>query len=302
MKRRNLPSLNALKAFEAAARCGRMVDAAEELSVTHGAVSRQVRQLEEVLQTQLFEGPKNRLRLTEAGERLLPSLTAAFDQIEASLDSIVDREEGALDVSCLGTFTMRWLIPRLYRFAERHPAIEVRLSASHQPVDFKRDAFDVAIRWVRGEGAGDAVVVPLFDEYFAPVLSPDLAARFDFSQSEDLSRVPLLHTKTRRSAWADWCAHSGQSWPRPEQGTEFEHFYYMLEAATAGLGMAIAPWPLVTDDIRAGRLLAPFGFTASGYSYVALRRARRNRKADLFCAWLQEEAEASFRAFAEDHG
>src|SRR5262249_29696517 len=120
--KRALP-LNALRAFEAAARHGRMTAAAAELHVTHGAVSRQVRHLEAVLGVRLFEGPKSRLTLTEAGRNLLPRLTAAFGEIEAAVDAVADRDEGPLDVSCTSTFAMRWLLPRLHRFNARHPAV-----------------------------------------------------------------------------------------------------------------------------------------------------------------------------------
>lgn len=282
---RRLPSLNALRAFEAAGRHGRMTAAAGELNVTHSAVSRQVQHLEELLGVQLFEGPKNDLRLTEAGRLLLPGLTAAFDQIEAAVRLVADTEGGSLDVSCLGTLTMRWLIPRLYRFRAEHPGIEVRLSASDSPVDFARDGFDVAIRVGREPWPENGDVHHLFAEQFGPVLAPRLAR-----QSADFSGITLLHTRTRPHAWRDWCERSGLEL-NISSGTEYEHFYFMLEAATAGLGVCVAPWPLVADDIRAGRLIAPLGFISSGQDYVALtRRSRKHPKSALFCDWLQSEA------------
>ena len=290
LTKRRLPSLNALAAFEAAARLGRMTLAAEELAVTHGAISRHVRHLEEVLGIRLFEGPKNALRLTEAGQRLLPHLTAGFDSIEAGVRAVADEEEGTLDVSCTGTFSMRWLIPRLYRFQEAHPGIEVRLSASYAPIDFSRERYEVAVRLAEHPMPPDAVVTPLFPEYVGPVLSPALAARLGLKQPEDLEGAPLLHTITRRYAWEDWAKRVGWQPASHLAGTEYEHFYYMLEAATGGLGVSIAPWPFVIDDIQAGRLVAPFGFVPSGMDYVAARRPRRSRKAQAFCMWIAEEA------------
>ena len=143
---------------------------------------------------------------------------------------VADTEEGALDVSCLGTFTMRWLIPRLYRFQEAHPGIEVRLSSSTSdpPVDFGRDGFDVAIRGGTGPWPRDAEVMQLFPEEIGAVLAPQLAR----AASPDFAGTPVLHTRTRPTAWPDWCARSGV---RVAQltGTEYEHFYFMLEAATA---------------------------------------------------------------------
>jgi len=284
---RRIPSLNALRAFEAAGRHGRMTLAADELNVTHSAVSRQIQHLEEILGVPLFEGPKNRMRLTEAGSTLLSGLGAAFDQIDISVRAVADTEEGPLDVSCPGTFTMRWLIPRLYRFQAEYPDIDVRLTASSRPVDFARDGFDVAIRVGAAPWPDGADVIPLFPEQTGLVLSPSLGDAL----STRFGGVPLLHTRTRLRAWGDWLSRSGVS---IEGGArvEYEHFYFMLEAAGGGLGVCVAPWPYVTDDIRNGRLVAPLGFLDSGHEYVALRRARRNRKSTLFCAWLQEEAEA----------
>jgi len=279
---RRLPSLNALRAFEAAGRHGRMTLAADELNVTHSAISRQIQHLEEVLGVSLFEGPKNRMRLTEAGQTLLPGLVAAFDQMDMSVRSVADTADGALDVSCPGTFTMRWLIPRLYRFQAEHPDIDVRLTASSRPVDFARDGFDVAIRVGTAPWPDGADVIPLFPEQTGPVVAPSLASF--------VNGLPVLHTKTRLRAWGDWLACSGvaiEGGPR----VEYEHFYFMLEAAGAGLGVCVAPWPYVTGDIRDGRLAAPFGFIDSGHEYVALRRARRNRKSVIFCEWLHAEAE-----------
>jgi LysR family glycine cleavage system transcriptional activator len=287
--KRTLPSLNALRAFEAAARLGRMTDAARELGVTHGAISRQVRSLESAMGVTLFEGPKNKLVLTESGALLLPDLTASLDRIERAVLTIADLADGALDVSCLGTFTMRWLIPRLHRFQDAHPQVEVRLSTDQQTVDFARQSFDVAIRVGNTGWPADAIVTTLFDETIGPVASLSLLRGREIKAPEDLSGLPLLHTRTRRNAWTDWAARVRWETDRLA-GREFEHFYFMLEAATSGLGVAIAPWQLVTDDIVAGRLVAPFGFVPSGQAYVVLQRKRRNRKAEALVRWLVQEA------------
>lgn len=282
---RRLPSLNALRAFEAAGRHGRMSQAADELNVTHSAVSRQVQLLEEALGVSLFEGPRNALRLTEAGRTLMPGLTGAFDQIDTAVRLVADTEDGPLDVSCLGTFTMRWLIPRLHRFQVEYPGIDIRLSSSDAPVDFSRAAFDVAIRVGTGPWPPGSEVTPLFAEHVAAVVAPRLADGVDC----DFSRIARLHTKTRPNAWEDWHARSGIEVGNGVD-TAYEHFYFMLEAAVAGLGMCIAPYPLIADDLAAGRLVTPFGYVASGQSYVLLRRPRRHRKSLLFREWLIKEA------------
>lgn len=283
---RRLPSLNALRAFEAAGRHGRISLAADELNVTHSAVSRQVQLLEDALGVSLFEGPRNALRLTEAGRTLLPGLTGAFDQIDTAVRLVADTEDGPLDVSCLGTFTMRWLIPRLHRFQAKHPGIEIRLSSSDAPVDFSRAAFDVALRVGADPWPPGSEVTPLFPEHVAAVVAPRLADGVD----SDFSRIARLHTNTRPNAWEDWQARSGIEVGNGVD-TVYEHFYFMLEAAVAGLGMCIAPFPLIADDLAAGRLISPFGFQATGQTYVALRRPRRHRKSLLFCNWLTLEAE-----------
>jgi LysR family glycine cleavage system transcriptional activator len=278
---RRLPPLNSLRAFEAAARLGLIKLGAEELSVTHGAISRQVQQLEAWLGVPLFDGSKHAPRLTETGRQLLPALTAAFDQMETAICQIADSAEGALDVSCPGTFTMRWLIPRLHHFQAAHPGINVRLNSSGTSSDPIGNNVDVAIRVGKAPWPIGVQVIELFNEKFGPVHAPSVV----------LAGASLLHTVSRRSAWADWAQRAGVE--TGEQGSaEFEHFYFMLEAATAGLGVAIAPWPLVADDVASGRLIAPQGFIESGLSYVTLRRKKQNRKADIFCAWLKSAAEA----------
>jgi LysR family glycine cleavage system transcriptional activator len=293
---RRLPSLNALQAFEAAGRRGRMTLAAEELSVTHGAVSRQVRRLEQRLGVTLFEGPKHAPRLTQAGQVLLAHLTTALDTIQVGVQAVREDNEGLLDVSCLGTLMMRWLIPRLHRFRAERPGVEVRLRASDTPADFVHESYGVAIRVSDHPLPGDALTTELFAESVGPVLSPGLAAAMAAGEGTDrLAGIARLHTRTRPHAWTAWAASAGWDDGGAGAGTEFEHFYFMLEAATAGLGVCIAPWPLVMDDVRSGRLVAPFGFRSSGQSYVAIRRNRRDRKAEAFCDWLRREAEQTPR-------
>ncbi len=285
-----MPPLNALRAFEAAARHGRIVDAAAELCVTHGAVSRQVKQLEQSLGVKLFRRAGTGVALTEAGTRLLPALSSAFDLIETGVNRVRPSSDGALLVSCSGTFIIRWLIPRLHGFRSRHPDIEIRLSESDAPVDFAQDAADLAIRTMRQPWPDDMIITPIFGEEVGPVLSPELQADLDIRSVDDLARAPLLHTETRSTAWSDWLAAAGRSDLDAASGDRFEHFYYMLQAAASGLGVAIGPRPLVDDDIVIGRLVAPLGYIESGYHYVVLRPDRENARVDAFVDWLVDAA------------
>jgi LysR family glycine cleavage system transcriptional activator len=288
MKRR-LPPLNALRAFEAAARLGRMTAAAEELSVTPGAISRQVRQLEQALGVPLFEGAKNKPQLTAAGASLWPALSAALDQMEAAVREVRSGEAGTLDVSCFSTFTVKWLIPRLYDFNALYPGTEIRLSAAEHAMDLDRDRYDLVITVAERGSEASATLLPLFVERLGPVMAPALAAQADLRKPQDLAGLPLLHTKTRLDAWQVWCESRGAGFP-VQGGPVFEHYYFTLEAAVGGLGVCIAPWHLVMDDLRAGRLVAPLGFEESAYQYVARRRAGPHARLDNFCAWLEKQA------------
>lgn len=291
---RRLPPLAALRAFEAAARLGRMTAAADELCVSPGAVSRQVRQLEQHLGLPLFAGTKARPTLTAAARTLQPALTQAFEQIHEAVRSLGDAHEGPLDVACFSTFTVKWLIPRLFDFHAHHPGIEVRLRTTDTGTDAAREGCDLLITAIThdsGEALADnETPLPLFAEYLGPVMSPAMAGRLQ--QPEDLASLPLLHTRGRRNAWDLWAASMDIAAPAAA-GPVYEHYYFTLEAALRGLGAAVAPWHLVMDDVQAGRLLAPFGFTASGYRYLALRRSTAvQTRLDIFCNWLQAQARA----------
>ena len=286
MQRRSLPSLNALKAFEAFSRHGRMSLAADELCVTHGAVSRHVRQLEASLGVRLVEGPKTALRLTGDGARLAASLTGAFDQVASAVAVARTEAPQALEVSCVGTLAMRWLIPRLPGFIERHPNIRVGLSESHAQVDFRRDHVDLAIRLTEGVATDDAEMTPFMAHYNGPVVSPSLAGDGPFT-AEQLGALPRLHPRTFRRGWGEWETLSGHRLAPAPVDREFDHHFYMLEAAAAGLGAAMGPWPAVAEDLASGRLIAPFGFVPVRARYVVMRSQRTpNAASEAFRDWL----------------
>ena len=292
MARRNLPPLNALRAFEAFGRHGRMTLAADELCVTHGAVSRQIRQLEEHLGVALTEGPRTRLRMTEAGLKLAQALSPAFDQIEAAVPRSPEAGPKPLVVSCLPTFAMKWLIPRLPRFQAAHPDIPVRVAESNGPFDFKADGIDLAVR-MRGPGdpvTYDSVATPFMDHFHGPVLSPELAAAGPMTL-ERVCAMPRLLTRTYPQSWSDWIRDIGaETLPPAVREQEFDHFFYMLEAAAAGLGVAVAPWAFAQRDLASGRLIAPLGFAFGKARIVAVTPPEGcTPEAAVFRDWLVAE-------------
>ena len=290
MAARSLPPLNALRAFEAFARHGRMTLAADELCVTHGAISRQIRQLEDHLGVALTEGPRTRLVLTSAGVTLAQALTAAFDQIDAAIPRAPDAPDRALVVSCLPTFAMKWLIPRLPGFVAAHPDIPVSIVESNGPFDFRADGVDLAIRMRLPDAppSPDADVTPFLKHYVGPVLSPTLAARA--SDLDALAALPRLHTRTFLESWAEWETAAGEALPAAAVNREFDHYFYMLEAAAAGLGVAVSPWAFAEGDLAAGRLVAPLGLIPGRAEVCALTpRGKATKAARRFRDWLRTE-------------
>ena len=286
-----LPPLNALRTFHAAARHGSFRRAAEELGVTHGAVSRQVANLEAHLRLPLFRRTTRRVILTQDGEMLLASVECAFEAIQLGVDRITSAQTSRpLIVSCIATFAMRWLIPRLTRFQTAWPEIDVRLSAPRPPENLAPGDTDIAIRVSPSRCPSDMEKRDFLREEIGPVLSPEALARHPIASFADLDRHILLHTGSRPDAWADWAAASGYGLPIAV-GRSFETFYFMLQAAASGLGVAIGPVPLIEDDLTAGRLLAPLGFVPSGRSYYALFRKRdaADPRIGVFRDWLVAE-------------
>jgi DNA-binding transcriptional LysR family regulator len=287
MARRPLPSLKALQAFEAFARLGSMTAAAEALFVTHGAVSRQIKALEAQLGAPLIAGPRHRLALTPAGRALAGALGSAFDVIAAALPGAERRQE--LVVSCLGTLAMKWLIPRLPSFLDRHPALTVRIQESHLPADFSDGAVHAAIRIEDGRPRPGVKALAFMDHSHGPVLSPERLAETG-RDPDRLLALPRLHSETFRPAWEQWAATAGLALPPASLERSFEHNSYMLEAAAAGLGIAVAPFAFAQSDLERGRLVAPWGFAPVAARYVFLRPAAAdNRAAEAFGAWLREE-------------
>lgn len=279
--------LNALRAFEASARLGSMTAAAEELSVTHGAVSRHVNALEEQVGRPLLNRLPRSVVPTEEGAALASTLTEAFRLMQEGLARLAP---GPLTLSCSATIMMRWLIPRLSDFKRENPDVEIRLNMSHGEVDFVRDQISVAIRSSMNRPPQDVVIEPLTRERIGPVCHPDYVAQAGISTIESLAQARILGTATRPSAWADWirlmdCGHIGVT---PHE--HYEHFYLVIQAAASQLGVAIVPHYLVEDEINSGQLVAPFGFIESPYTlslWIAPHERRRDEVRRL-AAWIKD--------------
>jgi LysR family transcriptional regulator, glycine cleavage system transcriptional activator len=286
---RRLPPLNSLRAFEAAARLGSFKEAASELHVTHGAVSRHVQLLEDWLGVPMFRRLNRRVVLTDPGKAYLVEIGAAFDRIALATSHHVARgRTSLLQVSATATLTLRWLIPRLSSFQLSNPSIEVRLTTSNDPIDSLDAPFDMVIRRGSEEVAGYLIVWSL-QEYRIPVCSPKLLARIPLDRSRDLEKHTLLHPTSRPSVWADWLKAAGVPDLKPRRSLVFEHNYQTLQAALDGLGVATASSALIDDDIAAGRLVRPFsGPKLPGEGYCAhVPKAKSKDQIILrFCDWL----------------
>ncbi len=287
------PPLNALRAFEAFARHGGMTAAAAELCVTHGAVSRQVAALQEHLGVVLVVGPRHRLTLTPAGGELAAQLTRAFGTIGAAVEAARNDRRREIEISCLGTFALKWLIPRLPSFMAAHPEVRVKVSESYATIDFGRHSADGAIRILNpGPTPKRQEATSFLKQFQGPVGSPELVGAA--LSIEAMGRMPRLHASTFRESWAVWGDLVGVSLPAPSLEREFQHNNSMIEAAAAGMGVAIAPWAFVAPDVMSGRLTAPFGFAERPSRFVFLRpEGRPDPSVDAFRDWLVAEGEVS---------
>lgn len=261
---RPLPPLNALRAFEATARHLSFTRAADELSVTPAALSHQIRGLEEFLDERLFERKARSIALTPKGAILYPGLHAAFLQLRQSVDLLQrDLSERVLVVSAPPGFTAKWLAPRLYRFMFAHPDIDARISASKELANFTTDGVDVAIRNARNAMPG-LWTRKLMGIHLVPVLSPRLLAVLGgLNAPQDLHRAPLIHDDMLGQlpgmpTWAHWLDAQGVTGIDLGRGLRFNSPDHALEAAGEGAGVLLAQRELAHDDIRSGRLVAPF--------------------------------------------
>lgn len=305
---RKLPPLNAVRAFEAAARHVSFTKAAEELCVTHGAISRQVALLEDWFGRPLFRRSSSQLTLTEAGRSYLPEVSAAMDRLAlASMYLLQQQSPTTLRVSAPPTFTMRWLIPRMSGFQRRRPDVEIRLMTSLERPNFQANLYDVAIRGAH-EAPVEGDAARFMSEHILPVCHVDVLQGATVLEPNDIAQHTIINYATEPYAWHEWQQSAGVADLRPANSLKFEQMYFALQAACEGLGIVLVPLFLVLDDIIAGKLCVPFGhlgikrrdyyasFDAASDAYPLIAK---------FCEWLQQEGrdtELSIEEWARSQG
>lgn len=296
-----LPPLNALKAFEASARHLNLSVAARELSVTPGAISQQIRLLEDHAGGPLFKREGRHVVLTDLGQILQPILTDAFEQLKQAAEVIYgSTRRRSLTVSVPPSFAAKWLIPRVSRFAAIRPDIEVWISADMKLADVAGGRVDVAVRYGRGDYAG-VRTEHLTDAGVIPVCSPELLkAGQPFLRPTDLRNKTLIHVTNALEEplpnWADWFESRGLSREAATSGPRFDQTALAIEAAAHGRGVALAPYAFVAADLASKRLVAPIadGLLKSERSYWTITRRKSAREeASAFTNWLASEAQSA---------
>ena len=290
---RRLPPLSALRPFEAAARLESFSRAAEELHLTHGAVSHQVRALEEHLGTPLFARHGKRVALTPAGRTFAERVRSALDELAQAAEGLRVRRDDRLTVSVLPSFASRWLMPRLIRFMDANPGIEVNVVASTALADFRTDEVDVAIRFGPGPWPPLACEVFLDDEYF-PVGSPKMKGKLP-KTPRDLLKLGII--REDRDYWKAWFDKAGVpiEEARAARGPTFNDSTYSLQAAARGEGIALARRSIVFEDLERGTLKALFDLTVPSrerYWFVSPRETAELPKVKRFREWVRAELAA----------
>lgn len=289
-----LPPLNALRAFEAAARCLSFSKAAEDLSVTPAAVSHQIKALEEWLGVALFKRLNRAVMLTDEGQAYVLGVREGLNTIRISTEKLLKQDStGSLTVSTLPSFAVRWLLPRLSRFRVEHPDIDVRLSATDFLTDFERDDVDLVIRYGSGEYPGLYTEKLLTEDSLFPVCSPELLkGNFPLRTPADLKHHTLLHDDLRVD-WETWLAAAGVKGIDPKKGPSFNDSSMVLTAAMEGQGVSLGRSTLAAADLAAGRLVKPFDVELkAGHAYyiVCPEESAERPRILTFRKWLLKEA------------
>jgi LysR family glycine cleavage system transcriptional activator len=291
---RRLPPLNALRAFEAAARNASFTRAAEELCVTQGAISRHVAALESWVKVQLFVRGRHGIEVTAPGQAYFRTVKNALDQIErGTLELQQNPDENRLRIKLPPTFAIKWLVPRLARFHAAHRDIDVQITTSHQRADFDREDVDISIH----SGTyppGGTDYRRLFGETLLPVCAPGLLANGPpLTEPRDLARHVLLCSLNRPLDWPAWLSAAGVDDVDGNSGLKFENAALAYQAASDQLGVMVAQLAFVADDLQAGRLVAPFALQVetTGSYVMAYRTGRpKTERVQVFEDWIVQEA------------
>ena len=292
--RHQLPPLHALRVFEVAARAGSFTEAANELHLTHGAVSRQISLLEAALGQPLFRKEGQRMVATPHAKAYAREISQAFDHIgDATLRYGKRATEKVIRVNAQATMAMRWLIPRLAGFHALHPGIDVRVTTAFSTEPALKGSFDVAIR--RGSHQQEHYqVLPLFTERNTVIVSPALWEKAPLAAPQALAQAIWLSTETRPGDWEAWLQHAGQPDLRAQQVLRFDHFFVCLQAVIDGMGYAIGPLPTLQYDLEQQRIFAPFPeltITAGSFQALVPLDSDKPRHLRVFLEWLQGECE-----------
>lgn len=303
-----LPSLNSLRAFEAAARLLSFQKAAAELFVTPSALSYQIRQLEEYVDQPLFHRLNRAVTLTESGRRLYPGVHDGFESFQMAVRSLArNAHSNVLVVSSGPAFAAKWLAPRIYKFVDQHPDIELRIAAGLKLTDFNIDEVDVALRFGEGKYPG-LYAEPLFDELALPLVSPKVIDRFGGKfGAEELAQVTLLHDDSTSFTsqvvdWTNWLEQEGLSHIDGSKGPRFNHADHGLDAAIDGAGIVLGRLSLAMRDIRSGRLVAPFDTyvkATAGFHFVVPPASMELPHVATFYRWLRAEADSEVQEVSE---
>ncbi|ACG78456.1 transcriptional regulator, LysR family [Phenylobacterium zucineum HLK1] len=305
-QRRRLPPLNALRAFEAAARHLNFSRAADELAVTPGAVSQQIQNLEDYVGAALFKRTPKGLLLTDAAQTALPALREAFDRLAEAASLLTAAVDGRrLTLTAAPSFAAKWLAPRLGAFERAHPQVDVWLNAGMELVDLTAGEVDIAIRYGAGRYPG-LEVTRLMSETVIPVISPDLLAQQPLDTPEDLANHVLLHDGSPDlddscPDWSMWLAARGLRGVDGQRGPRFNQSSLVIEAAANGRGVALAKRALAQADLEAGRLVAPLQIaTAVDFAYYLVHPKAKGRlpQVKAFIGWIEAEARAHEAALA----
>jgi LysR family glycine cleavage system transcriptional activator len=288
-----LPPLNAIRAFEAAARRGSFVEAAKDLHVTHWAIGKQIRLLEDWLGVPLFERRTRGVALTDQGADLLTDVSSALSRLTSAAGRLrgpdsTRRVSGVVRVNALPSVALRWLLPRLAKFQESYSSVDVKVSTTSRKLRYVGTAFDIGIRSGVEHGSGIQCETLMPDRRL-PVCAPRILRDRPVETAHDLRRHTLLHSTTTRSAWAQWFSTAGAPSLVPVRHLELDHTYLQLQAAVDGLGIALGSLPLIEADIAAGRLVCPLAapeLRDDDYQLVIREDRLRDPAIKAFRSWI----------------